>query len=398
MGRRYFVVLLFIAVLPGLAGGCLLRSRDEQSPTTAGIQTNDLIDPQSQPANPPTLPAQLTSQQKPAHAVLCLSGGGAYGAYSVGVLYGWSCRGDRPCFDVVTGISTGALIAPFAFLGSGYDQQLRELYTTVDSRDIYRIRPITGIFSEALATNRPLERKIDEMITPQMMQSIAKEHNRGRRLYIGTTEMEGHRFVVWDMGAICSRGQPGDHDLIKKIMLASSALPGIFPPVRIPITVNGQPYVELHVDGSVSQSVFYQPAQSRAGGTSHVYVIIAGKLYADAEEVNARAISIAFDNLLGFSYAHTRGDVYRIWCQCHLQQNLFHLAAIPGTYQLPRNMTEFDHKSMTALFQEGVRQITQGSAWRDTPPGNGPGEDTLIRSSTDLIAVPRTLGVVRQRE
>jgi predicted acylesterase/phospholipase RssA len=395
MHRRPSTLWILLILLPGLAAGCLLRSRDHQTPTTAGIQTNDIIDPVAQPSTASQVPARTVSATKDGPSVLCLSGGGAYGAYTVGVLYGWSCRGDRPCFDVVTGVSTGALIAPFAFLGSSYDPLLRDLYTTVESRDIYRLRPLTGVFSEAFASNRPLSRKIDEMITPEMMQAIAREHARGRRLYLGTTEMEGHRFVVWDIGAIASRGRAEDHDLIRRILLASSALPGIFPPVRIPVTVNGQPFEEMHVDGSVSQSVFYQPSGKSSAGS--VYVIVAGKLYADAEESNPKALSIAIGNLQAFSYAHTRGDIYRIWCQCN-QQHSFQLAAIPGAFPAPRRITDFNPEQMTPLFQEGVRQMTQGTAWRNTPPGQGAGEETLIRSGTDLMVVPRTQGLVLRRE
>ena len=250
--RRRLNTLSFVAavVLPLLLAGCLLHSRPTHTPTSVGLNTNNLIDPAAQIDSHDALrqlnsqakaTGSLTSRTSAKRSALCLSGGGAYGAYSVGVLYGWSCRGDRPCFDVVTGISTGALIAPYAFLGSAYDEQIKQLYTTLDAKDIYRLKPVTGVFSEAFATNRPLARQLDEAVTPQMMAAVAREHAKGRRLFIGTTEMEGHRFIVWDMGAIASGGRPEDLVLIKRILLASTAIPGIFPPTKIFLNVPKKP-------------------------------------------------------------------------------------------------------------------------------------------------------------
>ncbi|MFT3880195.1 MAG: patatin-like phospholipase family protein [Gemmatales bacterium] len=318
----------------------------------------------------------------------------------MGVLYGWSCRGDRPCFDVVTGISTGALIAPYAFLGSGYDQQIKNLYTSIDANDIYRLKPVTGVFSESFATNRPLARMLNEQVTPEMMAAVAREHARGRRLYIGTSEMEGHRFIVWDVGAIASGGRQEDLDLIKKILLASTAIPGLFPPTRIPVTVNGECFTELHVDGSVSQSVFFRPPADQPGQSPRdveVYVIVAGKLYADKETVTPRSVRIAFQNLQTFSYAHTRGDLYRIWSICQMTGRGYHLTALPADYPAPASMTDFEREQMTGMYQEGVRQVLAGTAWRTTPPGLEPGEDPLVRSSTDLTVVPRSTVVLPGR-
>lgn len=386
-------------LLSALLAGCLIN-REQNTPTVAGLNTNNLVDPIGQSTAPASLNKLQTRAALPksgSRNVLCLSGGGADGAYSVGVICGWTCRGDRPCFDVVTGISTGALIAPYAFLGSGYDAKIRELYTNTDDRDIYRSKPVTGIFSESFASNRPLARKLKEHVDADLLTAIAREHAKGRRLYIGTTEMEGHRFIVWDIGAIASQGRPEDLELVRSIMLASTSIPGIFPPIRIPVTVNNQPYCEMHVDGSVSQSVFFLPPTSVKGQSeTNVYVVIAGKLYADPEKVNPRAYNIALENLQGFSYAHTRSDVFRIWTNCASNGFSFQLTAIPAEFSAPATMSSIDKAVMQQLYHEGVRQIMSGAAWRTTPPGHGPGEDTLIRSSNELIQVPRTQAIVSQ--
>ncbi|HQR07730.1 MAG TPA: patatin-like phospholipase family protein [Gemmatales bacterium] len=397
---------LAAVVLPLALAGCLLHNRQVHTPTSAGLDTNNLIDPSAQidshdalrQLNPrPVVPGTVTSRSTGKRSVLCLSGGGAYGAYTVGVLYGWSCLGTRPCFDVVTGVSTGALIAPYAFLGSSYDQHVRELYTTMDARDIYKLKPVTGVFSESFASNRPLARKLNEQVTPQMMAAVAREHAKGRRLYVGTSEMEGHRFVVWDVGAIASGGRPEDLELIKKILLASSAIPGLFPPTRIPVTVNGEFFTELHVDGSVQQSVFFRPPVDQPGQSPQdvdVYVIVAGKLYAGKDTITPRSVRIALQNLQTFSYAHTRGDLFRIWSVCQMTGRKYYLTALPANYPAPESMTDFDREEMTGMYREGVRQITQGIAWRTTPPGLEPGEDPLVRSSTDLTVVPRSTVVL----
>lgn len=376
--------------------GCLFHNKQINSPTAAGLETNTLRDPKTLDEPVEEAYRSLARRQAVHHEhanynVLCLSGGGSYGAYTVGVLTGWTQRGDRPCFDVVTGVSTGALIAPFAFLGSAYDPMISSLYTQVETRDIYRLKGICGVFSESFATNKPLRKLMDQLVHEDMMQAVAREHQKGRRLYIGTTEAEGKRFVVWDMGAIASQGRPQDLELLKEILLASSAIPGVFPAARIPVYVNGQCFQEMHVDGTVSQSVFFRPPVQaiQHPKPTNVYVVVAGKLYADAASVSPRAINIAIENLQSFSYAHTRGDLIRIWSMCSLAGYGFKLASIPQESPAPKSMTEFEPTAMQNLVQTGVRQMLSGTAWRSSPPGLEPGEEPLLRTTNELIHLPR---------
>src|SRR5262249_21598199 len=234
---RALVLALALGVLVGCRGGLRDPFRNSNSPVVAGYHPNNLLDPAMQAEadalgdgadayraaerlrRKPT-PEQLARRQ----SVLCLSGGGSYGAYSAGVLCGWTISGERPGtngrpnFSVVTGISTGALIAPYAFLGPKYDDAIRKFYTTIDQRDIYRLRPVRGLFGIALADNTPLANLIDESVTPQLIAEVAEEHRKGRRLYIGTTELESGRFVSWDIGEIAARDGPGDRELIKQIL------------------------------------------------------------------------------------------------------------------------------------------------------------------------------------
>jgi predicted acylesterase/phospholipase RssA len=423
-GRHSFARLLLFGLAVAAVLGCQgVRSRfGPPTPTKAGLNTNDLIDPAAQAesdelANPRDLlavaerykrvptPEQLARRR----SVLCVSGGGSYGAYSAGVLCGWTARGDRPgCngrpnFDVVTGISTGALIAPFAFLGPQYDDVVRQFYTTTEKRDIYRLRPVRGLFTVALADNKPLGDLVDEMLTPQIIAEVAEEHRKGRRLYIGTTELEGRRFVCWDLGEIAARGCPGDRELIKQILLGSSAIPGFFPPSEIPVTVDGVRYVEKHGDGGTSMSIFFQPpylppeqrhsiASDLAG--VDLYMLVAGKLYADPDPLKARSLSIAGNSVSTVMYAQGRGDLQRIYLISMLTGMNYHIAAIPPEFPAPKSSTTFEAGPMTAMFDEGFRQAHMGTAWRSTPPGVEPGEGILRRGGTTLTHVPRTPSAV----
>ncbi|MBA4190310.1 MAG: patatin [Planctomycetaceae bacterium] len=408
---RLCCAILGIALLAGCAGR--KWARGQPSPAAVGVHTNNLIDPVAQAeltrsagfddfyklvkhAREENRPAVLP----PKRTVLCLSGGGSYGAYTAGVLCGWTQCGGRPQFDAVTGISTGALIAPFAFLGCRYDPLLHEFYTTLTRKDVFRAKPIRGLFSESFADNTPLANQIDKVLTEEIIREIAVEHARGRRLYVGTTEVESRRFVVWDIGAIASRGRPCDRDKIKRILLGSSAIPGVFPPSEIEVEVQGQLFVEKHADGGVSQGLFFAPPRippeladtpdGRSLYGSDVYAIVAGKLYSDPKVVKPRALSILGNNVETVLYAQTRGDLFRLWTYSTMRGMNFNVTAIPPEFIVPGGAVDFDPKAMTALFDEGVRLVCMGKAWRQTPPGMEPGEAPLVRGGTNLIYEPRS--------
>ncbi len=191
---------------------------------------------------------------------LAISGGGENGAFGAGLLLGWTAAGTRPTFKAVTGISTGALTAPFAFLGPAYDTELREIYTQITPSDVLERRwVITGILSDALASNQPLYRTIQRYVTPELLRAIAQQYERGRLLLIGTTDLDAGRPIIWNIGKIAASGRPGAVGLIQKLLLASAAIPVAFPPVMIDVEADGRRYQVMNVDGGASAQVFVYP-------------------------------------------------------------------------------------------------------------------------------------------
>jgi len=417
--------LLPIALIA--APACMHRIVPPPSPVEAGLKPVEIIDPIGEAKADQAwnmedlflLGERIRQSNKPAElppkrTALVLSGGGCYGAYSAGVLVGWTQSGTRPVFDVVTGISTGALIAPLAFMGSAYDAQLREVYTTLKSTDVFLIRKrIRTLFREGLADSGPLARQIERMITPELLAQIAAEHAKGRRLYVGTTDLESRRSVQWDMGEIASRGTPADLELFRKVLLASSAIPGFFPPVKIPITVDGQPYTERHIDGGVTSALFFRPPYISMEWKNHpviaslygsdVYIIVAGKLYADPQTVSPRALIIAANSVSTLIYSQTRGDLLKLYMACILTGMNYSMTAIPGDFPAPSTSTDFDPVEMTKMFNEGSARALVGTAWRNTPPGLERGEGTMIRVGTTLTRIdlgspdakPRPSGIIQ---
>ncbi len=317
----------------------------------------------------------------PPMSYLALSGGSNNGAYGAGVLYGWTRSGTRPEFTVVTGVSTGALIAPFAFLGPQYDEVLRREYTTVNSDGIYMgdvwtvLRGVAG--GMALVDNKPLRDRIDELITWELLGEIGAEHRKGRRLLIITTNLEAQRGVIWSIGSIANSGAPGALALFKKILLASAAVPGLFEPVMIDVTVGGQTYQEIHVDGGVTSQVFLFPLKSTradrdAFAASNIrrdlYIIRNGKINPDYNEMKPAALSLSQRSLETLIKYQGIGDLYRIYSGAQRDGMNYHLTYIPSDFdEKPQEL--FDPVYMSKLFDLGYQRMRSDNLWETTPPG-----------------------------
>ncbi|MGH7171628.1 MAG: patatin-like phospholipase family protein [Gemmataceae bacterium] len=315
---------------------------------------------------------------KPTH-VLVLSGGARNGAYSAGVLKGWTESGTRPRFDVVTGVSAGGLIALFAFLGGEYDAALERSYTTIQAGDIYRRRPLAALpWAESLADSEPLRRRIETEVTNEVVAKVAHAYDAGRRLYVGTTNLDTTQSVVWDLGAIAAGNDPGKLELIRKILLASCSVPGFLPPVPIDVAIDGKHYTELHVDGGVSASLFLHPymlgvgpATSPAADCSAgtVSVIVAGKLYPDRVPVRRRLFPVSENSLRGMFQSQMEGDLLRIYLLTLYAGMKFGVTGVPRDFAADTHSMAFDPKLMRHLFEVGRRFGRAGDSWQELPPG-----------------------------
>lgn len=315
------------------------------------------------------------------HNYLAISGGGANGAFGAGLLVGWTEVGTRPEFTIVTGISTGALIAPFAFLGPSYDTTLKELYTKYSTNDLIRKHNILTILTgNAVVTTKPLEALLGKYYDKRMMESIAAEYRKGRTLFIGTTDLDAGRPVIWNIGRIAASGDPKALELIHKVIMASIAIPAAFPPVFIEVKANGLHYDEMHVDGGTTSQVFLYPAglnwrliteRLDVRGTPKVYLIRNAFLEPERESVIPKIASIAGRSIDSLIRTQGIGDMYRIYISAKRDGMDYNLAYIPSSFgEKPGEM--FDPEYMGKLFDLGYGLAKSGYTWDKVPPGFSP--------------------------
>ena len=312
------------------------------------------------------------------HHYLAISGGGANGAFSAGLLVGWTAAGTRPKFTLVTGISTGALAAPFAFLGPEYDDRLKEIYTTYSTADIVIIRNIlTAITGYSFVDTKPLRNLIAKYYNKEVMDAIAVEFRKGRSFWIGTTNLDAKRPVVWNIGAIASSGRPEALALIHKIILASASIPGAFPPVLIEVEAEGKRYDEMHVDGGTASQIFLYPAgldwsrvtqKLEVKGAPHAYLVRNSFLQPEWETVKPKIIPIAGESIDSLIRTQGIGDMYRIYLNCQRDGSDYNLAYIPEHFDR-KHKEAFDPVYMGELFELGYQMAKEGYPWAKGPPG-----------------------------
>ena len=312
------------------------------------------------------------------HHYLAISGGGSNGAFGAGLLIGWTATGERPEFSMVTGVSTGALTAPFAFLGPDYDDQMKEVYTTTTTKDIATKRnPMDAAFGDSMTDTAPLRKLIAKYIDADMIDAIAREHKRGRRLFVGTVNLDAGRSVIWSVGAIASSDYPDKVELIHELLRASAAIPVAFPPVFISVEAEGKQYDEMHVDGGTGSQVFVYPAAAdwrmitrklKVHGKPQVYVIRNSFLDPDYQGMKRSVFPIATRTIDSLIRTQGVGDLYQIYALCQRDGNDFKLAYIPSDFT-DKPTEGFDPVYMRKLLDHGYQMALEGYPWENAPPG-----------------------------
>jgi hypothetical protein len=316
----------------------------------------------------------------PPVSYLAISGGGGNGAFGAGLLTGWT-GANRPVFKSVTGVSTGALIAPFAFLGPKYDAVLRETYTTSTDDSIFHKRGmIKAIFSDAMADTLPLQAMVKRLVTPEFLAEIAAEYDKGRLLFVGTTDLDAQRGVIWNMTALAASKDPDALPLFRQILVASASIPGAFPPQMIDVTVDGHHYQEMHVDGGATAQVFIYPPRFHLSeiAAEHgydrqrtLYIIRNARLDSDWADVERRTLTIASKAIASLIHNQGNGDLIRIYLTSARDHLGYNLAYIPADFTVV-SKSQFDPVYMTQLFDRGHDLATKGYPWQKYPPGYGP--------------------------
>ncbi|WP_438481276.1 patatin-like phospholipase family protein [Oleiharenicola lentus] len=313
-------------------------------------------------------------------AILSLSGGGPNGAFGAGVLVGWSELGTRPQFQVVTGVSTGALAAPFAFLGPAYDDRLTKAYTTIHDADLFIPEVKRALFRllrvDSLTSNKPMDHVLAALIDQPMLEAIGREYTRGRRLYVCTHEMVSGHAVYWNLSAIAASGRPDALELFLKILIASASLPIVFPPQYFEVEVGGERHTEIHMDGGLSRQAFFHMNGARAGlapradGTSTpltAYLIRNGRVRSKYDAIDPTVVPIALRTIEALVNSEGVGDLYRIYSQTLEEQATYQLMMIPDNFPL-KHHGMFDPTFMRRLFDVGCASIKSAQPWQPRPP------------------------------
>lgn len=324
--------------------------------------------------------AQPEAAGKPLREVtLALSGGGPDGAFGAGLLSGWTKRGDRPEFSVVTGISTGSIVALLAFLGPDYDKELKEIYTTYKTDQLLTptlFSALTG--GSALSDTRGYRRLIEKYVDDKVVAQLAEASRKGRALLIGTTNIDASRPVIWDVSQIAATGHPDARRLIQDIIQASSAMPALFPPVLIPVdTPDGGRYDEMHVDGGAIQQVMYLSPQIPMKRVDamlgreverSMYVVVNNKLRKTYAPVRPRILAIAEAAASSLIGGDDTGDLYKIFAIALRDDIGLNIVWIPEDFDIPTG-EPFDPVYMNALYDLGYKLGLAGKFWEVVPPG-----------------------------
>lgn len=366
-------VCAVIAIASGLSGCGTLSRPPEGAVRLAPNLVTPAHDPRSVASDSAALAIlrdEFTANSETGPSpILALSGGGANGAYGAGVLVGWTQSGQRPPFKIVTGVSTGALTAPFAFLGPRWDPQLQAAYASGEAKGILSWRQLATFALPSLYSASALRRLVDHAVSPAMLQEIAAEHDKGRRLLVATTNLDTQETVIWDMGLIAKQGSPQGLALFKNVLVASASIPGVFPPVLIAGRArDGRTVQDMHVDGGVNLSFLAVPESlllwtrpNTSTSTNAIYVVVNGQIGRVEAVTQGRLKSILKRTFDSSSKASIRSLL--TVNAAFAERNGFDLevSAVPDDAEA--DSLDFSRESMVRLFELGRDRAVRGGAW-----------------------------------
>jgi hypothetical protein len=302
---------------------------------------------------------------------LAISGGGANGAYGAGLLYGWSKNGHRPEFQLVTGVSAGALLAPFAFLGPAWDNELHQAYFGPAIARLMRPR-LLGLLTPGLYSKSPLEELVRNYVSDRLIKAVAGEHARGRRLLVGTTNLDTEQLVIWDMGAIAARGGTEARDLFAAVLVASASVPGAYAPSMIKVESAGRAFSEMHVDGqtegaffAIPQSLFLAKPDTPPPFHAHLFVIINGQLDSQFAVTPRSTIPILERTIDAGGKAAVRSILVSTVQFCQRAGCELSVSSLPAIVK--DDSSDFDRAHLESLFAAGEAGAAKGTGWRAAP-------------------------------
>jgi len=303
--------------------------------------------------------------------MLAISGGGANGAFGAGLLVGWTQSGQRPEFDIVTGVSTGALTAPFAFLGPAWDARLTQAYTGHEAARVLSDMNLLFFAAPSLYSSRPLERLVASYVDEALIEAVAREHRNGRRLLVATTNLDSQETVIWDLGAVAAAGGPEAIGRFRDVLVASASLPGVFPPKLITTWRGGTPVVEAHVDGGLATPFFtssegltdWVSPNAHPDNPGRLFAIINGKTAPNFAFAHTGAVAVLSRslNVMGKAQLRSQLALSRRWAANN--HSRFAYAEIPVAAD--EGVFRFDLANRRQLFLLGENLARQGQAWRD---------------------------------
>ena len=304
------------------------------------------------------------------YPVLIIGGGVSNSAYGIGLLNGWLKQGTRPVFKIVTGYSSGSIIAIATFSGKDYEDRLAKLFISISTKDVIRQKNILSIlFGNSLYSSTLFAKKIDEIMDENLIARIAQEHAKGRRLYVGTTDLDAQGFVIWDMGALASKGGPDALKMFRKIVLASCSFPATLPPVYFQVEAGGKRYDEMHADGGAVGGIFYiDQLVGNLGFRTWLYVLNCCYMSPHSRQVEDSLTAITSRLIEVHTAAKMAGDTYRLYAFAKERGWDYNLAYIPEDF-VPQQKEMFDKQEMRRLFKRGYDDAIFGYKWHKAPPG-----------------------------